>query len=238
MAKGQQRLQPLWPAAKTLGSLDLSTVPYLLQQGNTKLGENVFHFSIPAWQTCPGRSAACSACYALQGRYRTTTVRDALQRGYDASLEEGFALRMIREVHRRWCRVVRIHVAGDFYSAEYAAKWVEVVRRCPDTTFYAYTRSWRVEDIHPVLIEMAHLDNFRLWFSADSDTGRPPDIEGVRIAWLMQDAAEVIEDADLIFRDKPLRQVKARRIGLTLVCPTENGSDVYADCVTCKFCWK
>jgi hypothetical protein len=47
-----------------------------------------------------------------------------------------------------------------------------------------------------------------------------------------------IEAADLIFRDKPLRQEKTRRVGLTLVCPTENGSDTYTDCGVCKFCWK
>lgn len=210
----------------------------LLGQGNTKLGECIFHFSIPAWETCPGRSAACEVCYAMQGRYRTYTVQDALQRAYDASQHDDFAHRMIREVHRRWCQVVRIHVAGDFYSVDYACKWLEIVRRCPDTIFYAYTRSWRVEDIRPVLEEMARLENFRMWFSADSDTGQPPCVPEVRVAWLMQDAAEPIEDADLIFRDKPLRQEKTRRIGLTLVCPVENGSDTYTDCGICKFCWK
>jgi hypothetical protein len=216
----------------------MSNVLNLLQQGNTKLGENIYHFSIPAWQTCPGRSAACRACYAMQGRYRIHMVQDALQRCYQASLEEDFAQRMIREVHRRWCRVVRIHVAGDYFSAEYAEKWLEIIRRCPDTTFYAYTRSWRVADIFSVLVEMASLDNFRLWFSADSDTGTPPVVEGVRVAWMMQTAEELIEDADLIFRDKPLRQEKVRRIGLTLVCPTESGSDTYTDCGVCKFCWR
>jgi hypothetical protein len=216
----------------------LSTVPDLLQQGNTKLGENIHHFSIPAWETCPGRSAACRVCYATRGRYRTHTVKDVLRRNYEASLEADFARRLIREVHRRWCKVVRIHVAGDFYSAEYAGKWSEVIRRCPETTFYAYTRSWRVQAILPVLTELAGRDNFRLWFSADADTGTPPEVEGARVAWLMQDADEVIEDADLVFRDRPLRQEKTRRIGLTLVCPTENGSDVDTDCGTCKFCWK
>jgi hypothetical protein len=214
------------------------TLPNLLQKGNKKVGENIWHFSLPAGETCPGRSGACRVCYAMQGRYRTATVRDVLARNLEASRENDFACRMAAEVERRWCRVVRVHVSGDFYSREYAEKWLEVVRRCPDVTFYAYTRSWRVEAILPVLAELAGLENFRLWFSADADTGAPPEVEGARVAWLMQDAEEVIEDADLIFRDKPLRKVKARRIGLTLVCPTENGSNVHSDCGTCKVCWK
>src|SRR5262245_47254846 len=111
----------------------MSDVLNLLQQGNTKLGENIYHFSLPAWETCPGRSAACRVCYARQGRYRTYVVRDVLHRSFQASLDDGFAQRMIREVHRRWCRVVRIHIAGDFYDSDYASKWVEIVRRCPDT---------------------------------------------------------------------------------------------------------
>ena len=50
---------------------------------------------------------------------------------------------MIAEVHRRWAGCVRIHVSGDFNSAEYVRKWVAIARACPTTRFYAYTRSWR-----------------------------------------------------------------------------------------------
>jgi hypothetical protein len=37
----------------------------LLVRGNRKLGESVHSFSVPAVDTCPGRSAPCErACYA------------------------------------------------------------------------------------------------------------------------------------------------------------------------------
>ena len=38
-------------------------------------------------------------------------------------------------------KIVRLHVAGDFYSLAYLHAWLEVARRRPNIGFYAYTKS-------------------------------------------------------------------------------------------------
>lgn len=218
----------------------MSKVTNLLGKGNGKLGENIHTFSIPAWDTCPGRSEACSICYARKGWFRIGRMREMLDRNLEASRADNFADRMIAEIERRWCRVVRIHVSGDFYDPAYASKWVEIAERCPDVTFYCYTRSWRVAEIVPVLEELAALENTRMWYSADDDTGIPERVPcGVRVAYLLRTEDDRgAETVDLVFRDKPLRTTVSRRVGLAMVCPVENGTDADTDCGRCKVCWK
>src|SRR3954452_4435690 len=116
----------------------------LLTRGNGKLGEGIHSWSLPAVETCPGRSSLCeSVCYARSGRFRTQFIQDRLQANLDASLQDDFERRMVAEIRRRGVHTLRIHVAGDFYSPEYAARWLRIARQCRRTTFYAYTRSWR-----------------------------------------------------------------------------------------------
>jgi len=40
---------------------------------------------------------------------------------------------------------VRIHSSGDFFSASYAAAWIEVCNQLPQITFWAPTRTWAAE---------------------------------------------------------------------------------------------
>jgi hypothetical protein len=60
----------------------------LLTLGNTKLGPGlIWSFSLPAIDTCPGKSELCGgehgACYATKGRYLTPSVRDAYARNWE-----------------------------------------------------------------------------------------------------------------------------------------------------------
>jgi hypothetical protein len=51
----------------------------LLTRGNGKLGEGIHTWSLPAVETCPGRSDLCSrVCYARSGRFRTRTMQARL----------------------------------------------------------------------------------------------------------------------------------------------------------------
>ncbi len=174
----------------------------LLRKGNSKLGRELFTFSIPAGDTCPGKSAACSACYALSGHFTRPSVRKFLLRNHAASLRADFSERMIEEILTKNCKVVRIHVAGDFYSKEYTLKWLQVVRACPSVKFYAYTRSWRVKEILPALRRLARLSNFRLWLSADSDTGQPVEMKGARVAWLISKEGEQVGKTEFPLRHR------------------------------------
>jgi hypothetical protein len=217
-------------------------LPNLLTRGNGKLGEGIHAWSLPAVETCPGRSRLCqSVCYALAGRYRTRMVQDRLQENLGAALADDFVPRVVSEVRRRGVHTLRVHVSGDFFSADYARKWVAVARRCPRTRFYAYTRSWRVEDVRPVLLELAALRNVRLWFSCDAETGVPADLPArVKAAYLQHEPSDVPDRARLVFRVKRLRKEPVARIGLALVCTTETGLPQAraATCTSCRRCYR
>jgi hypothetical protein len=219
----------------------VSIVRFLLTRGNGKLGEAIHAWSLPAVATCPGRSALCERhCYARHGRFRTDVVRDRLQANLAAAEAPDFVARVVREVRCRGARVVRVHVSGDFHSAAYARRWASIARRCPATRFYAYTRSWRVPSVAPALADLAALSNFRVWYSTDAETGLPAAVPpGVRVAFMQAAAGDEAEGAHLVFRTRPLR-APARRVGLTLVCPTENGGPRAADttCTSCRRCFE
>jgi hypothetical protein len=215
----------------------METLRNLLQLGNTKLGEGIHTFSLPAIATCPGASRSCRReCYALRGRF--IFLRRAYRRYLAASQEAGFAARMVGEIRRRWAGCVRIHVSGDFYSAEYVRKWAAVTRACPSTRFFAYTRSWRNPDIAEALAELSRCRNLRLRYSCDLDTGIPSRVpRRVKLAWMQTSADDTPPRADLVFRVHRLRKTVAKRVALALVCPVENGATGHrTDCGRCRLC--
>ncbi len=207
----------------------------MLALGNDKLGQGIFTFSLPAVTTCPGSSPVYrKECYATKGRFVFAKRRANAM--FEESKQAGFAGRMIAEIKRRWVGCVRIHVSGDFYSAEYVAAWVEIAKACPETRFFAYTRSWRVPEMAKGLAALSRLRNVRLWYSCDRDTGVPTKTpKRVRLAWMQTTADEVPNRADLVFRVRRLRGTVAKRIGLAMVCPTENGI-TDTDCGRCRVC--
>jgi hypothetical protein len=105
----------------------------LLTRGNGKLGEGIHAWSLPAVKTCPGRSALCECvCYAREGRFHTHMILDHLAENLDAALADNFVARVPDEIRRRGIHTVRVHVSGNFFSPEYARKWVSIARRSAD----------------------------------------------------------------------------------------------------------
>lgn len=217
----------------------------LFTNSNTKLGPGVRVFSIPAKVTCPGKTAACtSVCYATRCRYCSATVRNHLARMYALAKRPDFDHLAVAEIQAQNIRLVRVHSAGDLFSPAYARAWLRVFKRCPDTTFWLYTRSWRVPQFRPILAHMAALPNVHVWFSADRDTGPPRNPpRRVRVAWLVTAPDEVPGAADLVFRTKKVKEAAAARRVRTArgswapVCPTETGTPDAA-AVTCAGCRK
>ena len=209
----------------------------LLQQGNAKLGKAISVWSIPAVSTCPGRTPTCEkVCYATMSRFLLPSVKDRLAWNYQQSLRPDFTARMVNEIRRKGALVVRIHSAGDFFSKEYAEAWLSIMRQCPKVRFYAYTRSYRIPDIAPVLEQMAKLRCFRLWYSVDKDTGLPDCVPpGVRLAYL-QVADDEPAQADLMFRVRRLRKEK-KTIGLPMICPAETSQGKGTTCGSCRHCF-
>ena len=198
----------------------------------------IWTFSLPAEDTCPGATDACrSVCYAKSGRYVFPSIRGLYARNRERAAGPDFVDDVAAEIRAKFVRVVRIHGSGDFDSPGYVRKWAEVARRRPGTTFYAYTRSWRVPAVREALRPFARMKNVRLWYSADRDSGPPPRDAGVRIAWMLgagDDPASVPRRADLAFRaggDGPLKRANG-----ALVCPYEQGVPLKAPRITCDRC--
>ncbi len=217
----------------------MAIVRSLLAMGNGKLGQSIHHFDLLPVTTCPGRSGLCErVCYAKAGRFRFPQVQERLAWCYEQSQMPDFPEKMRDEIRKKGVLVVRLHVGGDFYDAEYARKWLEVFRRCPKTRFYFYTRSWRVEEVATVLEQMASLDRVRVWYSFDEETGRPENVpEGVRLAFL-QETENGVEQADVLFRVRELRD-KKECVPLAMICPAElEKSSQGVNCGNCGHCWQ
>lgn len=220
----------------------MESVRSLLLFGNEKLSESAAHFDLPAIRTCPGRSKLCSEkCYALRGRYRFPQVQQRLQWAFEQAKRRDFVDRMVEELYRRGVLLMRWHCAGDVFSPAYARKMLEVIGRSPHTTFWAYTRSWRVPAIYPVLKAIAMMPNMTLWFSADSETGYPVEVpDHAKVCWMQTEREEEIELAELVFLDHPLRKERIPLGMIDKICPAETpeGKTRGTTCATCRYCWR
>lgn len=111
-------------------------------------GTVFYNFNLPAIKTCPSAKDCMRFCYANQGRYIFGTVKESMERHYRMTLQPYFVDIMDDEVKwrnqqakKKHCDLyVRIHDSGDFYSIEYARKWIEIAKRNLDVVFYAYTK--------------------------------------------------------------------------------------------------
>lgn len=209
----------------------------LLTMGNGKVGQSIHLWSLPAIGTCPGSTELCrEVCYAGSGRYLLPSVRERLDWCYEQSLRGDFVPRLVSEVRRKGILVIRVHASGDFYSKEYAEKWLAVMRQLPRVRFYWYSRSWRSEAISGVLEEMAALKCCRAWYSLDRQTNIPERVPpGVRLAYLQVAEDEQPQLLDLLFIVRRLRS-HARKVSLPLLCPHQKGTS--DNCGSCQRCFR
>jgi hypothetical protein len=218
----------------------MAVVRGLLGRGNTKLGEGIHTFSLPAGTTCPGKSPECfRACYARSNRYRYPAVQQRLRWNLSQSRRGDFVKRVCREVVRKGVIVLRLHPSGDLYDKAYAEKWLAIIRACPRVTVYLYTRSWRTPEVLSVLERIAAEPNARVWFSLDAGTGLPERVPlGVRLCYLQTADDQRAENVDLYFRVRSLRR---KRVGLPVLplCPSETpeGRSKEVTCGSCRKCW-
>ena len=212
----------------------MATKRGLLTIGNGKLGEGIHVWSLPAISTCPGRTETCTAhCYATKSRFLLDAVTARLEWNYQESLKPDFADRMAAEIRRKGCQVVRVHVSGDYYNAEYAEKWLWVMRNRPKPRYFFYTRSFKVAAIAPALEQMAALKCCRVWYSIDKDSSVDRIPDGVRLAYLQVDEGEEPELLDLRFA---VRRLRKTRFALSLLCPQERGTA--ENCGDCGRCYR
>lgn len=210
---------------------------WLLSRGNSKLGEGIHGWTIPAVQTCPGRTACCErVCFGRHGRFVTATMARLNRWRYEQSRKASFVEAMCDEIVRRGVLVLRVHVVGDFPTRRYISKWIEIAVRSPGVKMFAYSRSWRVEKLRPLLYAFGALPNVRLWLSADKDSGLPENVPpGVRVAWLQVDEAPP-QGGDLTFQVRKLRRLSLPTAGP--VCAQERPETKHMNCSSCRVCWQ
>ena len=210
----------------------------MLTEGNTKLGMLIWGWSIPALHTCPGASEVCKlVCYAMTGFFVMPSVEKAHDTNLRATRSKEFVPWMIQQIKLNFVRVVRIHVAGDFYNRQYIKRWLKIVRSCPDVKFYAYTRSWAKVEFLDLLIELGREPNMTLYFSWDRSMSFPPKRKGIRTCYLSQDDTDFPRrKTDLVFRDDPQTPMKHDPVG-NLICPYDNEMSRGVNCSLCGICW-
>ena len=179
------------PSARNMTGLNLGTFPIkkgggwdrqnlkgqmaLLNTTNPKLA--AYSWSITEGLTCPGRSAFCHACYAARDSVVYKNAADSKFMKLRAFLEapEKLERELIAEINEYATEVpVRIHVSGDFFSVEYVEMWTRIVAACDRTTFWAYTRSWRIPELLPALNRLRALPNINMLASFDPTMEAPP----------------------------------------------------------------
>ena len=173
-------------------------------------------FNLPAVVTCPNATPLClKYCYARKAETAYPTVLPARIRNYNDSLAADFVPRMVftilsaRKYSKADTLLVRIHESGDFYSKEYAEKWMEIARQLKGekVKFIAYTKSFAFFD------GVTLPDNFFLRASVWADTPAS-DLEIIaRNGWTIYTAVEKFQTGDAFTRCR---------------C---------ADCASCGFCW-
>jgi len=110
-------------------------------------------FNIPAVTTCPYRTFSCELlCYARKAERVYPSVLPARQRHLVQTQKASFVVDMILAIYKAVQNakkrdkklIVRVHEAGDFYSVEYAKKWLaiaEFFKDEPAVHIGAYTKS-------------------------------------------------------------------------------------------------
>lgn len=147
----------------------------LVIQGNTKMGRKVGVFNLPPRRTCcpsewclTGRGGN-PACYALRNNFLLPSVANAALARLEASKQPDFVGRMVAEIQGNY-HYFRVHASGDFYSAKYVRKWIEIAKAVPKTIFRTTTRR---RDLTEVLQELNALPNFIVRESLDPEYPTP-----------------------------------------------------------------
>lgn len=212
----------------------------LFRPGNEKTGSSIHSFNLPRVETCPGATELClKGCYTKKFN-RFPQVAPLCRESYEASAGKNFVERAVQEIEDQKISIMRIHVSGDFYSADYVRKWRRIVSATPSVTYYSYTRSWRCQELIRHLESLRRLPNMQLWWSTDREAGQPP--EG-RVAYMSTDDEDRPEfGVNLVFRVN--RRTLRKTIRGVRVCPKEacnKGHPEYPrdmTCGTCRICFR
>ena len=168
-------------------------------------GIDLFNFGIPAFRsksglsTCPNARQCATGCYAQSGTYRFGNVVNAYEQRLQLTQSVEFVDIMIAEIRSKMIQskmkgrqcVIRIHDSGDFYSKEYAIKWLYIIEALPQCKFYAYTKM--VSMFETFKQQGFHFENFRLIYSLGGSEDSQIDTESHFHSKVFQSETALIE---------------------------------------------
>lgn len=182
-------------------------------KGNAKLGKNIYTFSLLSGITCPG-ALQCKSwvdstsrkivdgaetvfrCFSASQEATYPNVYASRRHNFELvrkCLADNTLVDLIKRSIPLNANMVRIHVAGDFFSQNYFDAWIAVANAMPNVVFYAYTKSisfWinRLQQIpsnfrltasyggrHDDLIETHKLRSAKVVYSVAEANGLPID---------------------------------------------------------------
>ena len=130
---------------------------------NAKL-KGIWHFSLPSGFTCPAATVCLTRsnrktgkisdgksqefrCYAAMDEARYPSVRKNRWHNFDL-LKGKTGAEMFQTICdslpvalKKIGGLLRVHIGGDFFNADYFKAWLNAARIYPNITFYAYTKS-------------------------------------------------------------------------------------------------
>ncbi len=139
-------------------------------KGNAKMGPEVLIFNLPPLQTCRPSGWCRKNCYALKGNHTWPSVKKSHQKRLELSKRPDFVKLAVTELKKRRPQYVRLHSAGDFYSVEYARKWMDIIEQCPEILFRTTTKR---TDLGKVIQELDSLPNMIIRESLDPTRSKP-----------------------------------------------------------------
>jgi hypothetical protein len=148
-------------------------------------------WGLPAGKACPGAKygagTICGHCYAKGGNYGTPAVRHALAERFRWTLalmrteagQDAFVAYMTMAIDSIGSPYFRVHDSGDLFSPAYIRCWQRIARNLSHIRFWFPTRSYRIANLLPGIVELNVLPNVTIRPSALMLDAAPPVIPGL-----------------------------------------------------------
>lgn len=176
----------------------------LLSQNSELRPDGIFNWTLPAFaikltngtnfNVCPNAGACASFCYARNGTYNFSNVKNRHIANLEYILEEPqqWFGQMLAEVSKPKMagKYVRIHDAGDFFSEDYLNLWLKIAEMTPQVTFYCYTKEVAM---FKRLVEGKCPDNFKYLYSMGGKEDHLINKETDRHAEVFPDDAAILD---------------------------------------------
>jgi hypothetical protein len=185
------------------------------QKGNSKLGKSIYTFSLPSGYTCPFAKDCLAKVNRLTGKLTDgpytqfrcfsasqealfPSVRKSRWDNFEKvknAIKNNTLVDLILNSIPKKATIIRVHVAGDYYNQAYFNAWMEVAKRLPSVTFYAYTKS--------IGYWVNQLGNIPSNFKLNASYGGKQDslieqynLKSVKVVYTVEQAGDMVIDHD------------------------------------------